>query len=943
MQGGVGIGDEQPATRNRLRQDHINAIYSDAGGILWIGTESGINKFADKKEKFGIWSKGAANPGSMIWGIHKNKDGDLWLGTDGGLIKLNRVTDSVVHWTSGPGSINHNRVHAVLEDRRGIMWIGTHGGGLNRLDPKTEDFTYYKHNESEPKNSLSNDIVYAILEDHEGTLWIGTSKGLNRLDDRETGLFSHWLHNPRITGSLCNDVVNIIFEDSKGELWIGTEGGLTLLNRGKGTFPSCWEKSADPNSISDNLILCICEDNNGTLWIGTAWGLNKFDKERQTFRRFTQKNGLPNDRINGILEDKKGNLWLSTNGGISRFDPIKERCRNYDVNDGLQSREFNGGSCFKSTDGEMFFGGIKGLNFFHPGKIEDNPYVPPVVITDFLIFNKSIVLDSGQHAALEKSITETEKIVLPHDRNFFAFEFAALDFTTPGKNKYAYKMEKLDKEWLEIDSRKRFASYTDVEPGNYVFRVKGSNSDGVWNEDGVSLRIIIKPPFWETWWFRVLLAMLIVFLLFTGYRYRTRRLRDKLAEQERVQEILRRSRDLAEFRRAEIEKLIAAISAVLVAVDSNGEVFQWNETAETVFGMKKIRVMGHSFAEVLTDYIAADKLKEILGKGLGEGDENPVKDFEFPITSEDKNQRLLLATINPILDRDNKKLGFLLLAEDITNRKEEEQRRLLSQKLESLGQMAGNIAHEIKSPLQYIAHNGQFVHDSVNELAKFYDAVNESLPEIEQSNRAHVAEKLKTLIDDYDIEYSLKEIPRASDQIVTGVSTVSKIVKSMKEYSHPGRGVMEKADVNQLLESMVVLVQDQREGLLEIETEFSNRLPPAVCYPGELHQVFMNLLSNAADTIREKGERGRIKITTSVEGSEIVVAISDTGRGIPDRIKDNIFNPFFTTKEVGIGTGQGLSLAHKIIIEKHKGKLYFKSKIGEGTTFYVHLPIQGEN
>lgn len=934
-----------PEIPHSLSNDFVHVIYRDRGGILWVGTEKGINKFDRKKEKFAGWDMEATGSDSMVWEIFEDKEGCLWLGTDGGLIMLNRDTGKTVHWThepNDPNSLSHNRVHAVFEDNQGMLWIGTHGGGLNRFDRRKKEFRHYKHDKSEPHGSLSNDNVFAVLEDRAGTLWVGTLGGLNRLDDREAGFFTHWLHDPLNPDSLCNDFVMTMFEDRKGGLWIGTEGGLSRFDQKKETFSS-WEKSPDPNSISDNVILHIHVDKSGTPWIGTAWGLNKFDWEKRTFTRFTKKNGLPNDRINGILEDEEGYLWLSTNAGISRFNPQSREFRNYDVHDGLKSIEFNGGSCFKSLDGEMFFGGIKGFNFFYPADIEDNPHVPPVVITGFLVFNKSVDVDSGHNAVLEKSIIETKKIVLPYRDNFFAFEFAALDYTTPVKNKYAYKMERLDKEWIEIDTRKRFASYTSVNPGEYIFKVRGSNNDGKWNEEGVLIKIIITPPIWKTWWFRVFLAVALVLLIFVGYRYRTRRLREELAQQERVQTILRRSRDLAEFRRAEIEKLIASISALLIAVDSNGEIFQWNETAEKMFGIKESGTIGCTFTEVLNNYIPADKLREIMEKGLGEGDDTPVKDFEFFINPRNKGKRLLLSTISPILDRNNKRLGFLLLAEDITNRKEEEHRLLLSQKLESLGQMAGNIAHEIKSPLQYIAHNGQFVHDSVKELAAFYDAVNESLAEIEQSNRAHVAEKIKALIEEYDIEYSLKEIPRASDQIVSGVSTVSKIVKSMKEYSHPGRGVMEKADINHLLESMVVLIQDQRDGLLKIDTEFYHPLPPAVCFPGELHQVFMNLLINAADSIREKGEPGLIKIATSLEGNEIVVAISDTGRGIPDRIKDNIFNPFFTTKEVGLGTGQGLSLAHKIIFENHKGKLHFTSKVGEGTTFYVHLPIQGES
>ncbi len=938
----------QHRTKNpdSLSNNYIHSIYRDKGAILWIGTDSGLNKFDRKKEKFAHWNVKGDDAifliNRQVWAIYEDREGILWFGTDEGLTQLNRVTGKYIHWShdpNNPNSLSCDRVQEIYEDRAGMLWLGTHGGGLNCFDRQKKIFTHYKNDPSDT-NSLSHNIVYAILEDSTGELWIGTEWGFNRLN-RKTGRFTRWIHIPGNPNSLSNNVINIIYEESSEILWIGTEGGLNRFDRKSGTFRHWTKNQSDPNSISDNLVIQIYEDKSGTLWIGTAWGLNKFDRKKEIFTRFNKKHGLPNERIYGILEDEKGRLWLSTNNGISRFDPSTEEFRNYDVHDGLQSNEFHGASCYKSADGGMFFGGINGFNFFYPNKIEDNPHKPPIVITDFQILNESVEI--SEDSPLKQAITEVDEIVLSYRHSVFSFEFAALDFTAPEKNWYEYEMEGFDKGWIRTDARKRFVTYTNLRPGRYIFRVRGSNNDGIWNKKGLSIKIIITPPFWQTWWFKIGLGVAFILMLFFGYRYRTKRLRRKLDHQKRVQDILRKSRDLADFRRIEVEKLIAAISALLIAVDSNGEIFQWNETAEKFFGIKGTRSRGQLFVDVLRDYIPADKLEEIMEKGLREGHDTPIKNFEIPINFKDKGTRLLSSAINPILDRSGKKLGFLLLAEDITRRKEEERQRNLSQKLESLGQMAGNIAHEIKTPLQYISHNGQFVCDSFNDLVKFYDVVKECLNEIEQSDKKHVAEKIKQIIDEYDIQEILEEIPKASDQIVSGVSKVSNIIQSMKEYSHPGRSVMEKADINKLLESTVVLVQNERNKTLEIETELCKQLPQVACYPGELNQVFMNLLINAADAIQEKGESGLIKITTARESSEVIVSISDNGCGIPDSIKENIFNPFFTTKEVGKGTGQGLSTAYKIIIEKHKGKLYFNSSAGEGATFYIHLPFQGES
>jgi PAS domain S-box-containing protein len=607
-------------------------------------------------------------------------------------------------------------------------------------------------------------------------------------------------------------------------------------------------------------------------------------------------------------------------------------------------RRFNLGAYYKSQSGEVFFGGVNGFVSFFPGEVKTNLHSPNIVITDFKIFNQSV----GVGKYLEKSITETREIFLTHKENMFSFELAALDFTWPENNQYQYKMEGFDKNWIETDAKNRLAQYTNLGHGEYTFKVKASNNDGVWNETGISLKITITPPYWKTWWFRIVLGLSFVLLLLFFYLQRTRRLRKKLSMQQRIQEILKQShdkmeqaRDLAEFRRAEIEKLISAISSLLIAVDSNGKIFQLNETAEKFFNIPNSQTSGQLFIEVLKDYISPGMLNMMIEKGLGK--DNIYDNFEISIQFKDGGAKLLLGIINPLVDREGQKLGFLLLAEDITHRKEDEMRRNLAQKLESLGKMTRNIAHEIKSPLQYIGNNSYFILDAFENLVKFVDTLKQSLTNIAKSNPIHVKEKIEKIVEEYDIPYILEEGPKASDQIVRGVSRVSTIIQSMLNYTHPGRSVLEQANIHELFENTLIFIRSKKKEVFEIETEFAQDIPKVLCYPGEMIQVFMNLLINAADAVQEKGTPGLIKITTSYNENEVVIAITDNGCGIPDEIKDNIYNPFFTTKEVGKGTGQGLSLVHNIVTERHKGRIYFESQVGEGTTFYVHLPLPSED
>ncbi|MCP5103465.1 MAG: PAS domain S-box protein, partial [bacterium] len=650
-------------------------------------------------------------------------------------------------------------------------------------------------------------------------------------------------------------------------------------------------------------------------------GLNKFIRDSKRFVHYMAKpdpkgEWLPNNSIYGIVEDEDGNLWLSTLKGLSRFNPETLKFRNYDVRYGLQGNEFSQAAFHKSPGGEVFFGGTNGFNCFYPRKIKDNRHIPPVVITGFRISTKPVPVDPMGKSPLQKSIDETGKIVLSHTDNVFSFEFAALDFLNPSKNKYAYKMENFDREWNYVDAGKRFVTYTNLDPGKYVFKVKGSNNDGVWNEKGTSLEVLITPPFYHKWWFRILLLVLFSLLLYGGYFYRTRRLRKKLEEQAGMQRLLKKSmdemeksRDLAEFRSAENEKLIAAISSIFVAVDADGNVFQWNDSSEKFFDLPAARVKERPFVDILKDRIQEDKLDEIIQLGLYR--EKPSTNIEINVNSrKDWEPRLLTANISPIMDMSGKIFGFILMAEDITHRKKEEMQQALSQKLEALGQMAAGVAHEIRSPLQYIGDNGRFLFEAFGGLIRYSAEVRREVKKTEKSGKKISLDTLNRLMDESDFNFFAAEMPKAAEQIVSGVDRVSNIVKAMNDFSYTSNGVVEKSDLNELLKSTLVVAHNLIKKVADLFTDYAPGLPLIHCGMGELNQVFLNLLINAADAVAETGKRGEIRVTTRQRDNQLIVEISDNGVGIPDRIKEKIFTPFFTTKEVGKGTGQGLSFSY---------------------------------
>jgi ligand-binding sensor domain-containing protein len=537
--GGIDIFDREneqfhnyrnnPYQANSLCYNEIRAISEDRSGLIWIGTYGGgIDKVDKTRNQFAHYAPILGNPNSLsheiVWSIYEDSAGILWLGTHGGgLNRFDRKSNQwklYLHHPNDPNSLSHNIVRLIYPDRAGFLWIGTNGGGICRFDPTTEKFTTYQNDPLNSK-SLSYNEIRSLFQDSQGYLWIGTNGGgLNKMipgaSASDPPEFIHYQNRPNDPTSISNNFVREMLEDAAGNLWFGTQGGgLNKFDPKTGIATHYRANPADSNALNNDYIFTVYADSAGILWLGTwGGGLNRFDPKTGKFKTYLTEDGLPNNEIYGILEDNRGYLWLSTNNGLSRFNPRTETFRNYNIADGLQSNEFNGGSYFKSRSGELFFGGINGFNSFYPDHIEDNTCIPPVVITNFQKFNQDFVFG--------KSLTELDKITLSYRDYFISFEFAALDFTTPSKNQYAFKMEGLDKDWIYTNAQKRFATYTTLAPGTYTFRVKGSNNDGFWNETGYTLKVIITPPIWKTWWFRILAGFFVLLMIYSWY---TRRLK----------------------------------------------------------------------------------------------------------------------------------------------------------------------------------------------------------------------------------------------------------------------------------------------------------------------------------------------------------------------------------------------------------------------------------
>ncbi len=510
-----------PFDRGGLSSNRVFSLYRDRTGAIWVGTgDAGINRYDPLAHEFALFVRDPSNPASLssnvVRAVLESKRGDLWIGTFGG--GLNRRLpggEGFIHYAhdrqsaSGPGS---QAVLSLFEDSRHDIWIGTGDAGMDRFDARSGRFVHYRHDAHNPA-SLSDGAVMAITEDREGSLWIGTSGGGADRFERRSGTFVHF--RPGAGGTAGANDIWAIHEDRSGNIWMGTWGeGLYRYDRRQDTLARYMHDPVNPGSLSNNTVLSIYEDMEGTLWFGTwGGGLDRFEPSTGGFKAYTEADGLSNNVVYGILPDGRGNLWLSTNKGLSKFSPQALTFRNYDALDGLQADEFNQGAYCRGADGTLYFGGVKGVNAFRPDSLRDNPEPPPVVITGFQVFNRPVPATAAGGGT----------ITLSYRDNFFSFEFAALNYTTPEKNRYAYKLEGFDRDWIPSGTR-RYVSYTHLNGGDYVFRVIGSNNDGIWNDAGIALPLHINPPFYMTWWFLPAVAAVIAFGTYLSYRLRLTKL-----------------------------------------------------------------------------------------------------------------------------------------------------------------------------------------------------------------------------------------------------------------------------------------------------------------------------------------------------------------------------------------------------------------------------------
>ncbi|CAM2066134.1 Diguanylate cyclase [Sulfidibacter corallicola] len=605
----VRLLNYNPSDSNGLTHNDIRSLHQGHGGILWVGTRTGgLNLIDLKTPKFELYHIREQDPFNLalnrVNALYPEAGGPLWVGTLDGLARLDSGNAPPVvyrHDKDDPTTISGNRIRCILEDARGSLWIGTFGNGLNRMDVSSGTFTRYLHDPEDP-DSISGNTVLALLEDEELRLWVATYNGLCMLPpDREA--FVRCDGPDEVSIEEARPRYNSVIRDRADRLWLGTyESGISRYEPKTGIFTRFIRHDDGSESLASNRIASLHQDREGRIWIGTYDGglsmLANPDSEPglAVFRTYQARDGLPNNTVFGILSEDTGVLWVSTDRGLCRFDPKEQTFRRYDPSDGLQGYGFNPRAVAISQDGYFYFGGNRGFNRFQPREVADNPHVPPVHIMDFRVQNQS------RHTGL---LDPSRHLQVNYDDTMVTFAYVALDYTVPEKNRYAYKLENFDRDWIDADHRTE-VTYTNLHPGTYRFRVRATNNDGVWNEAGTSVMLTVIPPPWQTWWAYGLYVFALFCLVLASFYYQKQKLRSERAMNKGLRQ-LDKLKD--EFLASTSHELRTPLNGMIGIVQSllDGVAGDLSDRARA--NLKMVRASGTRLVNLVSDIMDFSKLK----------------------------------------------------------------------------------------------------------------------------------------------------------------------------------------------------------------------------------------------------------------------------------------------------------------------------------------------
>ncbi|MBN1875597.1 MAG: GAF domain-containing protein [Anaerolineae bacterium] len=994
-----------------LTNGEVGLIYDDGNGTLWLGgyiTDNGLTLFDKQSETFTNYTHDPNNVYSLsndlVVNVFEDRMGAFWITSYSGKVdKIDRYAQNFTLYQSDPentNSLSNNAVTALWEDAAGIIWLGTQAG-LNQFDPQTATFTRYQSDPGNP-DSLNADYVLGIYEDSTENLWVSLwsgplikwdkasgrvlqryvaeTDGFTRIVEdpndanilwmgtlvaglakfnKATGQFTLYKQDPLHLelGPNTGYLYSIVYDNQEDVIWLGGwyGGGLDRFDVQTETFVHYVSDPNDPQSLGSDVIATIYQDTGGTLWIGTqGGGLNRFDKQNQTFTRYNKTRDMPSD-VNAILEDEVGNLWLGTNAGIVYFNLQTETVENrYTQSDGLQGDIFLAASSLKSHNGMLWFGGTNGVNVFDPQTLKHNPYAPPVVLTSLTQGGEPINQEDGKIPARLQAIT----LEWPH--NFFEFEFVALNYTLPEKNQYAYMLEGIDRDWHYVGTR-RFGNYTTLPAGKYTLRIKAANNDGVWNEDGTTLRVIVKPPFWQAIWFRIVIGTLSMGGIAGGFWWRIRTIKRSQRQlenlvAERTEALQRYTYALAQLNQIAqqltstlnldlIAEQLAKIGPTIVDVESLSVwLLRGTEGKELVCWTASERSPDAIKSSPVNICIGADQ--GIAGWVLQTGESTLVTDVA-------NDPRFFAAVSQSIGFPVRSLLAVPLRARDTA-----------IGVLEMVNKLQGNfsaddlaLAEALAASIAIAIDNARLV-DTLREYTQGLETQNAELDAFAHTVAHDLKNPLSILIGfstliDMRFDTMPPENIRESLQRITTISyKMTNIIDELLLLASVRK--MEEVQLQPL--DIAAIIVSARERLSDLiakagaEITMPAEWPEVIGYAPWVEEVWVNYISNAV----KYGGRPDAQIAPRVvlgfekpdnEAGKTKMLrfwVKDNGQGLTETEQGQLFAEFTRLEQTRAkGHGLGLSIVRRIV-EKLGGNVGVESKVGEGSTFWFTLPGNGK-
>ncbi len=915
-----------PKNPESLSNNDVNSITMDKSGNIWIGTNNrGINRFSKFYTFFTNYqahTDGLSGLSSnIVWSFLEEADGRVWIGTESGLDIYDpqkKTITNILHHKKQ--FFTHKTIRRIFKDNKGDFWLATDGGGINIFNPRTKKIKIFEH-DPQNKNSLSGNRVRDIVEDKDGAFWIATLKGLNHYNPT-TKQFTSYKNSPTDASALSDDRILDLYMDRSNQLWLATYNGLNRFNTKTEKFTSYKPIAGDSTSLSSNIIVSFYKspkDPPGIYWVGTDNGLNQFDSQTGKFKQYLNSQGSQSTVIYSINEDRLGNLWLATGHGLIRFSRQDGKIKSFNTSSGLLNDEFNASATLRLSNDDLVFGGVKGITFFNPMNIPENKITPNIVITAFKKYDQTINVDSLVNSDIEMQLSYKDK--------FISFEFAALDYTNSFNNKYKYKLEGFDPEWIDSGNR-RFASYTNLDGGNYTFHVQGTNNDGLWNVKGAELKFYIQPPFWATIWFRVLFVLFIGIFIRVYLSMRISRVKNQKEHLQkevntRTKELYRRNIDL-KMAQKEKDAILENVEEGFFLLDTN-LIIQSQYSAALLNILEMEKPDGKEFTKLISTHLQEQDTRtaveyiEILKDPEIDEDLiislNPLAHAEFYFQREDNSleSKFLSFNFQRILEQD--KLTHLIVTV-VDETEEHSLKKQLSESEENAKRQMEwimGILHLDPSLLL------EFVQSTTDELDNIESVLREDLPEKDFSaaitfiaRSLHLIKGNANLLDlksfgikVHDIENSIKHLLgqtglKGSDfvglvgnlkDLRNSLAELSDLIGKISRFNHPQKEENENTNSIMLrsIENMIRRISEEQKKEVKLDCSEMNfeHIPPQLrlLLKNTLIQLVRNSLTHGLETPDEritssKEKSGYIKVSSQLRDSLLIIEYLDDGRGL---------------------------------------------------------------